>query len=48
MNCLEYLKSKGYNLEGYSPDFYATLYNAKPETPEECYGILAWAEATYG
>ena len=43
MNCLEYLKSRNFNLEGYSPDTYYYLFNSSEE--EECESLLAFLEA---
>jgi len=48
MNCLDYLKSKNFNLEGYSPDTYYYLFNSTPSQPEECEALLAFLEARYG
>ena len=42
--CIDELKKKGYNLEGYSPDFYAALEECKGN----CEACFSWAQATYG
>ena len=48
MDCISVLKRKGYNLKGYSPDFYDALTDNNATTEEECEGLMAWAEAVYG
>jgi len=49
MNCLDYLKSRNYNLEGYSPDTYYFLFNTTPSHPSsECEGLFAYLQACFG
>ncbi|CAI59881.1 hypothetical protein ATV_gp05 [Bicaudavirus pozzuoliense] len=48
MNCLEILISKGYNMQGYSPDTLLLLSEKEGNDVEECEAYFSWLEAVYG
>ena len=48
MDCVEILKERGYNLEGYSPDMYVRLNENDIFNADECESWFAYLEAVYG
>ena len=48
MNCIPILKSKGYNLKGYSPDMYANLIDNDISNIDDCEAWFAYIEMVYG